>query len=151
MSLGISKTYAKLPWTSFGRYLMKLPLEDSFGRLSLQEKKTMAAAAESWHLMYLHPLTLSPTDVITHTQFPVIVGVDGDTIDGRRRLSDSCAKGEQSILCWVGSDISVDRPWCEESSLTEVLAGSVLKQLLNSINLDVNSATASDPIQSMGV
>jgi hypothetical protein len=91
-------------WQDFRKYLSKLPLLDTFGRLSEQELAHIAAAGETWTLKAVDPETLAPTNGTPSDEHPIIVAADGDILDGRRRAAAAVRRGDRAILAWVASE-----------------------------------------------
>jgi hypothetical protein len=96
---------ATMSWGDFKRMVAKMPLRNSFGKMSENEKADMSAAGETWRLMSLDPKTLTPvSDKNPDTKYPIIVTSDGDVLDGRNRRARSIERGDSVISAWVASD-----------------------------------------------
>lgn len=103
-SIREAKSGTVIPWREFGRYLERLPLSDTFGKLSLKERRALAAAGESWKLTAIDPITLKEVSPVgVKTKFPVIIA-EGNVIDGVRRINAAIANKDKAILAWVAQD-----------------------------------------------
>ncbi len=94
-----------MSWQQFSQYLQPLKLRDSFGLLSAEDKKQIAAAGEQWTLQTVDPITLKTTAEKATNETPIIVGQDGDVIDGRNRLNAAVNNGDKAISAWVASEV----------------------------------------------
>ena len=111
LSILTEKKYQTFPlgtvmsWGEFKRFLLTLPLKDSFGRMEDEEIKNMAAAAMVWTLTSINTETMQPDDGNPDITMPIIYCVqDGEVLDGRRRLEKAYIRGDKSIAAWVGTD-----------------------------------------------
>jgi len=99
---GILESANTFAWQDFYKNVLKInKYRDTFGKVSDAEKKHWSAAGDYWQLEIIDPKTLNPVnDPDADHSKPILIGPDGDIIDGRNRRATAIENKDKSIVAW---------------------------------------------------
>lgn len=95
-----------LNWGDFNEYISSPLKKVHWGHLNDSEKLCLSVTSPSWKLCVVDVETLKPIENVTGLMGgkAIIIGADGQLVEGRRRLATARNNGNAAIAAWVPSN-----------------------------------------------